>query len=405
MKICFETFGCRLNRAEALQQEAEFTAAGWERTLSHEDADLIVVRGCSVTARAQRDCEKLIAHLREKYPQKRLVIEGCLEMRPTAAAGMPGADLMPPGAPRHQLRDGIQDLPVPTRTSRAYLKVQDGCSGRCAFCIVPKFRGRPVSVPFDEVLARAGKFVEAGYREIVVTGCNLSLYASAGRGLAELVAALAAVDPACRIRLGSIEPTANAGDVIHAVASSPNVCRHLHFAIQSGSNTILNLMRRPYHVHDLDRLLKMARALLPHAALGCDIITGFPGENELEFLATKGLLQRFAFSHIHAFPYSERPGTPAVMLGDVVPKNLRTKRAKLLSEMVAHQYSSFAKSFVGKTVEVIVEDEKHPGGWTGEYLWCSLAAADGETPDVKRKSRVRVNVTLAHHGLLAGVMI
>ena len=148
MKVCFETFGCRLNRAEALDQEAEYLAAGWELTDSHSDADIIVVRGCSVTRRAQRECEHLIAHIRKKYPLKRLLIEGCLATSHTAKIAVQHAL----GA-LHKTTDVV---PVPTRTARAYLKVQDGCAGKCSFCIVPKFRGQSTSVDFGAVLDGSG---------------------------------------------------------------------------------------------------------------------------------------------------------------------------------------------------------------------------------------------------------
>lgn len=370
VKICFETFGCRLNRAEALQQEAEFVSAGWELTKEHADADMIVVRGCSVTARAQRECEHLIDHLRRKYPRKRLIVEGCLERR-LGAGGMRAADVLPPGV-RRALRDGSQDEPLPARTARAYLKVQDGCTGKCAFCIVPRFRGAAKSVPFGDVLHRAERFIKAGYHEIVVTGCNLSLYSSEGHTLADLATALAKIDSECRIRLGSIEPTAEAVKVVEAMAASPNICRFLHLAIQSGSNTVLSRMRRAYLMHSVERTLRLAEDAIPHAGLGCDIITGFPGETDAEFTATKKLLQRFAFSNLHVFPFSERPQTTAVLLKDQVPPPLRAKRAKELSEIIKHKRSAFAKHFVGREVEIVVEDEKHLGGWTSEYLWCSV---------------------------------
>ena len=193
MKVCFETFGCRLNRAEALDQEAEYLADGWKLTSSHSDADLIIVRGCSVTRRAQRDCEHLIAHIRKKYPNKRLLVEGCLATSRTEKIAVRHAPVQ---------ASGKSSLSVPTRTARAYLKVQDGCSGKCTFCIVPKFRGKSSSIDFDAILDKAKRFIDVGYHEIVVTGCNISLYASGGKRLPELMDALAGLSPECRIRLG-----------------------------------------------------------------------------------------------------------------------------------------------------------------------------------------------------------
>ena len=210
MKVCFETFGCRLNRAEALEQEAEYLAGGWKLTSSHSDADVIIVRGCSVTRRAQRDCEQLISHIRKKYPNKRLLVEGCLAAAHTSKIVAPQPHVAP--------KNASDNAPIPTRTARAYLKVQDGCAGKCTFCIVPKFRGKSSSVDFDAVLDKAKRFIDVGYHEIVVTGCNLSLYAAGGKRLPELMDALAALSPDCRIRLGSLEPSEVAMDVVAVMA-------------------------------------------------------------------------------------------------------------------------------------------------------------------------------------------
>ena len=237
MKVCFETFGCRLNRAEALDQEAEYLADGWKLTSSHSDADLIIVRGCSVTRRAQHDCEQLIAHIRKKYPYKRLLIEGCLATSRTEKLAVRHAPVK---------ASDKSSLHVPTRTARAYLKVQDGCAGKCTFCIVPKFRGKSSSIGFDAILDKAKRFIDAGYHEIVVTGCNLSLYASDGKRLPELIDALAGLSPDCRIRLGSLEPSDVAQDVVEAISRRQNICRFLHIPIQSASNRILGAMKRPY---------------------------------------------------------------------------------------------------------------------------------------------------------------
>ncbi len=380
MKVCFETFGCRLNKAEALEMEAAYRARGWEVATQHADADLFVVRGCSVTARAQRDCEKLIDHLRRRYPHTPLRVCGCLTSKASESPVVPAAARHDPDGAFH----------VPTRTARAYLKVQDGCSGRCTFCIVPKFRGSSVSVPFGEVLDRARRFVDAGYRELVVTGCNLALYASEGRRLPELVDALAAVSPDCRIRLGSVEPGACALETVRAMAATANVCRFLHVPVQSGSNRMLAAMKRPYLVRDVEALVATATKFLPNLGLGCDVMTGFPDESDFDFAETEGLLRRLPFNRAHVFPYSERPGTLAAGFGGAVPKAVRSARAHRLAEQMARRREQFARRFLGQEVEIVVEDENKTVGWTGEYLKCKTV-----TP-APRKSRVRIFVTRVH---------
>ena len=379
MKVCFETFGCRLNKAEALEMEADYLARGWELTDRHDDADLFVVRGCSVTSRAQRDCEKLIEHLRKHYPKTPLRVCGCLAPRTPHQA--PSTKHQAPST-KHQA-----PTPTPTRTAKAYLKVQDGCSGACTFCIVPHFRGASRSIPFDEVLDRAKRFVDAGYHEIDVTGCNLALYASGGKRLPELVAALADVSPSCRIRLGSVEPGSCARETVAAMAAHENVCRFLHVPVQSGSNRILQAMRRPYLVRDVEQLATDAMKLLPDLGLGCDVMTGFPGESEGDFAATEGMLRNLPFNLAHVFPYSKRPGTLAAAFMGEVPRHVRSARAHRLAALVDERRLRYARRFLGRIVEIVVESETETVGWTGEYLRCRSVVP------VPRKSRAQIKVT------------
>ena len=404
MKVCFETFGCRLNRAEALEEEAKYLAAGWTLTTTHSDADRIVIRGCSVTSRAQRDCEKLIHHLRRKYPGTRLVVQGCFRddtaKDPRSAVGRAAKLASDNLQPLLKTADG--EVPVPTRTARAYLKVQDGCSGQCAFCIVPQFRGKSVSVDFSAVLDKARRFIDAGYHEIVVTGCNLSLYASQGKCLPQLVAALAELGEGpsrCRIRLGSVEPGECADGIIQTMVEHENVCRFLHLTVQSGTNRILMAMKRPYSLNDVTDNIRRATSALPLIALGCDLMTGFPGESDLDYLATKTFLLKTAFSNVHVFPYSKRPGTLAAAFPGSVPREIRKSRAHELAAIADDKRTNYARQFIGREVEVLVEDEKRQSGWTSEYLWYEprcVSSAERQP----RKSLVKVRVHAYEHGWL-----
>ena len=392
MKVCFDTFGCRLNRAEALQQEARFVASGWEVTKSHADADAIVVRCCAVTARAQRDCEKLITHLQKKYPNAKLLIEGCTDKRIRSAI-----------IERTLIKEA--DAPVSTRTARAYLKVQDGCSGKCTFCIVPQFRGKSVSVDFEEAIGKANRFIEAGYREIVVTGCNLSLYASNGKRLPDLLAALAALNPSTRIRLGSLEPGICDDEAISVMAENANICRFLHLPIQSGSNVILSAMRRPYLIRDIDKLVRKAVELMPNLGLGCDLMTGFPGESQFDFLATQTLLKRLPFNNAHIFAYSERPGTTAAKFSNQIPRDIRSERAHELAKIADLNRANYAKKFIGRKVAIIIEDEERGIGWTGEYLRCETMHAGIGSYRPKRRELVTFRISETKNGVLRGLPI
>ena len=423
MKVAFVTFGCRLNRAESLDLEARYRAAGHEiidlggpRSCAAENTDsggprsraaaipdLILVRGCSVTAKAQRDCEKAIAHLRTRFPTSEIRPLGCL---PNAQTGTPNPQ---PTTHNSQLST---PAPIPTSTSRAYLKIQDGCSGKCAFCIVPHFRGPPVSIPFDEITARMKSYLAAGYREIVLTGCNLSLYHSGNHNLASLLAALAelgsvpqtggprsyAADsypqtggPRCcaaaRIRIGSLEPGPWCDDILDVMVEHPNICRFLHLSLQSGSNRILKRMNRPYEITWAERFCTAARERLgKDLALGADIITGFPGETEEDFEATRAFLERHTFSNLHVFPYSERPGTPAATMDGTVPRSVRLVRARNLTVLGRIQRAAFAQTFLGREVEVCVE-RGGERGWTDSYLPCKWKGP------AERRSLVRKRVT------------
>ncbi len=396
MKVCFETFGCRLNRAEALDLEARFVSRGWMTTERHDNADMIVVRCCSVTRRAQRDCERLVEHIRAKYPTKRIVVTGCTseKLHEQWLADM---------------RDS--DTPVPTRTARAYLKVQDGCSGKCAFCIVPSFRGIAKSVPFEDAIARASRFVEAGYHEIVVTGCNLSQYVSGARRLPELVDAIAALDRGCRVRLGSLEPSPVALDTVAAIAGRENACRYLHIPVQSGSDRMLTAMRRPYKRKDVEGLVREAAKLMPGLGLGCDIMTGFPDETPNDFIATMGLLERLPFTKAHVFPFSERPGTIAAALPNAVPPEVRTERAREVARWAEKARTDYIRRMKGRTVQIVVEDEKTLAGWTSEYVWCQIGTEKAKTlarshgglgAQIRRKDLVSVLIREAAGHVLTG---
>ena len=264
--------------------------------------------------------------------------------------------------------------------------MQDGCSCKCAFCIVPSFRGPPQSVPFAQVLSRARAFFDAGYREIVVTGCNLALYRDAGHGLADLLASLA--DLPVRVRLSSLEPGICDAAILDVFAARPNICRFIHLSVQSGADRVLKRMGRPYAIAAVDSFCDAAvERLGPRLALGADIITGFPCETDADFAATREFISRHPFSNLHVFPYSERPGTAAATMDGAVPVAVRRTRAKELDALGVAQRKAFAASFLGRDVEVCIE--RGNTGWTAEYLKCAFS---GPTVKLQRRSLVQGRV-------------
>ena len=249
-------------------------------------------------------------------------------------------------------------------------------------------------------MEEAQAFVEAGFREIVVTGCNIACYADGNRGLVDLLAALAALPGLGRLRLGSVEPGTVERDVIAFMAETPRLCKFLHLPIQSGDPAVLTRMQRRYTVMEMERTLLEALRRIPLIGLGADVITGFPGETLEAFGRTRSFLEAFPFSNLHVFPYSERPGTPAATFADAVPETERKRRAAELIRLKEQKRITFAQGFVGHPVDVLIEKIDKSGvahGWTGEYLACEIS---GVPLSQKRQLVACVPYASVQHGKL-----
>lgn len=382
MRVKQVTFGCRLSRAESLDEGARLEAQGHTLVERADDADLIVVRCCSVTAKAERDSRKEIERLKRAFPGKEVRAVGCID-----------------GAKREEKSLAFPEA-LPLKTSRAYLKVQDGCGAGCAYCIVPRFRGKPQSVALTDVVKRACAFADAGYSEMVLTGCNLALYRSEGKGFAGLVETLAGKVP--RLRIGSIEPGPGMDGLIEVMAGNKNVCRFLHLSLQSASGSVLSRMRRPYGAQELEAICSKARSSLGSGLmLGADVIAGFPGESECDFEATKDFLIRHSFANVHAFAYSERPGTAAASMDGSIPVNERRRRAGELSAAGKVALERFAKGLVGREVEIAVERAKDgvSYGWSSEYVWTGVEGVFPRRSLVKALAVKAEGVTLFAKGV------
>jgi threonylcarbamoyladenosine tRNA methylthiotransferase MtaB len=357
MKIHFITRGCRLNHAEALDEQALAITEGHEIVNLNENPDVIVYRACSITQTAQSRSEHSIKAIKRLHPNTEVIVKGCL-----------------PGLKCDARKQDIPIDLIPMGTSRAYLKVQDGCSGKCTYCIVPQFRGLPHSISFHSLIERSKNFIAAGYHEIVVTGCNLALYHSEGKGLVQLLDALASLDENVRIRLGSYEPCAYDNDLIKVFADHKNICRFLHISLQSASDNILKRMNRPYTAQHLEDFCSNLRTTLgDYFMLGYDVITGFPGETDEDFVQTRLFLERYNFCNHHSFPYSERPGTPAATMEGAVDVMERSYRTKELGRDSINRLEKFTASFIGREVEMCIEtpktgDSSCSFGFTGEYI-------------------------------------
>jgi len=395
MRIAVTAFGCRLNQAEADAFAAGFAAAGWRVVDSSLDADVVVIHSCAVTRPAEQECLRLCRKLARRAPPPFVVLSGCLpEAADGAALAAAGVSLLIPRAGRDTLvarvtsacarpdaaapADPANGGAPPLRRTRPLLKVQDGCDFFCAYCIVPHTRGAPVSKPFEACLREARALAAAGAREIVIVGCNAARYTDAGRGLPDLLRALAATPGLGRIRLGSVEPATIERALADLMAETPALCRQLHLPLQSGDDALLRAMGRRYTTADYRASVEYALSRVPDLGLGADIIAGFPGETDAQFENTLRFVASIPFSNLHVFPFSERPGTPAARLPGSIPAAVRKARAAALAAIGREQRLRFARSFIGRPVTCLVERIEADGaacGWSSAYLPCRIAGA------------------------------
>ena len=385
--VSFKTIGCRLNQAETALMAAAFRDAGYGVVDFGTSCDVAVVHGCAITARAERDSLRAARQARRAAPSAVVVLAGCPAEAPDdARRGAHAADLVVGQSGKFSLPALLHRLhpdrfpPAPSAphaaapafdTTRALLKVQDGCDFGCAYCIVPRARGRPHSRPLAEVAAELARIASAGFREVVLTGANLGCYADGPHRLVDVVRAAEAIPGLDRLRLSSIEITTAERAVIDHMATSTRLCRFLHIPLQSGDAGILHAMGRRYTPEAYRAAVEHAAARLPDLGLGTDIIVGFPGETDAAFNNTVALVESLPFSNLHVFPYSPRTGTRAATLAGQIPEAVKKERVHRLLAIGTARRNAFAERFVGRTVPVLVERLEEDGtarGWTPEYL-------------------------------------
>lgn len=371
------SFGCRVNQAEAF---------GWVEALRkgglrlEEDAgrgDYLLVNSCTLTGRADRDVRRFIRRAARANPEAKIVVTGCCAGRASEELRrMPGVWLVVPNAgkdgltarileaagPRGEEAAGEASEAIPYR-ARAFLKVQDGCDFHCAYCIIPGVRGKSASVAGDEVVGRVRAFVADGYREIVLAGIHLSSY---GRdleprsSLLALLERIEAVEGLGRVRLSSLDPRSLDGPLAAHVAASPRIVPHFHLSLQSGSAATLRAMGRAASPESHEAALADLRRRSADAALGADIIVGFPGETDEEFERTRALLERTPLTYFHVFPFSPREGTPAAEM-EPVDEAVKAERAGVLRDLSRAKDLAFRAGFVGRELEAVVISRKDRG--------------------------------------------
>ncbi len=420
MRIGIKVMGCRLNHAEAATIAGALEYEGFEIVDGAETCDALVVHTCTVTAAAQRESLKL-ARTAKRRSSGCVVMSGCttsvVDAKKILESGVDvvvdkKTGVMLGGGDAFAERIGtiISDAltgggfhPYLPRfaSTRASVKVQDGCNFRCAYCIVPDARGNPKSRPFAEIMPEIIGLVASGYREVVLTGVNVACWQDERLGLADLAQAASQVDCLVRLRLSSIEPgTAERAIVDLMAEAGSRLCHTLHYPLQSGDAGVLRRMRRRYTPDHYRAAVDYALETVPHLGLGADVITGFPGEDNAAFAETVKMIERYPFGNLHVFPYSERPGTPAMLMEGKVPVSIRRERARELIAMGVRKRDEFAASFVGSEVEVMIEGVDAAGvgnGWTSEYV----EARVGGLSSRDRGSLFRIRVGAASGGIVS----
>lgn len=394
------TLGCKTNQFESAAMAEQLEQAGFEQVDFSAGAALVVVNTCTVTAATDSQSRNLIRRARRLNPACRVIVTGCYaQIDPATLQNLPGVDLvlgneekaellhrLRAKGPRVQVGDirqarGVSvDLNSFGSRSRAFVQIQNGCDAFCSYCIIPHARGPSRSAEPEKVTEQVAKFCEAGFPEIVLTGIHIGGY---GRdlqppsSLADLVRRLLDTTPIARLRLGSIEPQELTAQLVDLVAGSERLCPHFHIPLQTGDNRILKAMNRHYSVDYFRRLIMDIKARMPDAAIGLDVITGFPGESGDSFANTLDLIASLPVTHLHVFPFSRRPGTPAATMAQQVSGAVARQRAAVLRELGEAKQRDFARRFIGRKLDVVVEGKGRGGlrsGLSVHYLPVRFAA-------------------------------
>ncbi len=400
-KVAFHTLGCKLNYSETSTIAHRFRNDGYEQVSFKEAADVYVINTCSVTENADRQFKSVVKQALNQNPDAFVAAIGCYaQLKPEELASVDGVDLVLGATEKFNIVSFLEDLTknhegkihsceieeadfyvgsyaIGDRT-RAFLKVQDGCDYKCSFCTIPMARGISRSDTLENVLQNAQEISEQGIKEIVLTGVNIGDYGKGEFGnkkhehsFYDLVKALDKLDGIERIRISSIEPNLLSDEIIDLVAGSTKFVPHFHIPLQSGSNKILRKMKRRYLRDLYRRRVEYIREKMPEACIGVDVIVGFPGESDADFLETYTFLQELDISYLHVFSYSERDNTAAASMDQVVPMNIRKKRSKMLRGLSAKKRRAFYEGQLGKRRSVLLEDENRKGymyGFTENYV-------------------------------------
>ena len=428
MKYIISTLGCKVNQYETQAMETWLAEQGVEKAAPGEQADLVLVNTCAVTAESERKSRQMIRRLREENPNARIAVSGCYaqiapeEMRKLGAEVVFGSGnrkrfvesslrSLQNGECAQEVDDPFrrkeyEELPAGALSgrTRAMLKIQDGCVNFCTYCIIPYTRGRLRSLPLEKAAEQAEILACEGFKELVLTGIEVASYGVDLPGhpsLADVITAVAEKSGSMRIRLGSLEPTVITDEFCKHLADLKKLCPHFHLSLQSGCDRTLRAMNRKYDTELFYEKTELLRTSFPDCAISCDLITGFPGETESDHEETLAFIQKCGFSAMHIFPYSRRPGTPADLMPGQCTQAVKARRAHEAKKIALRMQEEYLDRQIGRTLPVLFETTEKDGrcyGHSDNYL---LVSVEGNTFSGQMKS---VRVTGRERESLVGVI-
>ena len=406
-KASVKALGCRLNQYEAVEMQGRLEASGYEIVAFGEKADLGVINTCTVTNEADAKSRNVIRRFIRQNPEALTVVVGCYsQMDANSIAMIKGVDYVIGNHDKMNFLDHVDDIkpstPVivrdrisredfsigfvgdPQFEQRANLKIQDGCDFMCSFCVIPFSRGRARSRELDDLISEVGRMVQSGVQEIILTGVNLGTYSSKSKNFLNLIEMISSFNGLKRIRISSIEPTTIPEAIFDWMADNSHpLMPYLHVPMQSGSDEILNLMKRKYSLLEMSEFFERAVNKIPKVCIGTDLMVGFPGETNDHFEETCETFMNFPFSYCHVFTFSERKGTAAYRMQKQVRMDERRKRSAHLRRLSSSKRMEFFKKHEGKIVEVLLENPKGNmiSGYTDNYVKVLLDKCDLTKPN------------------------
>lgn len=388
MRVAFYTLGCKLNQAETEALASQFSQSGFQLVPPNDEADVYIANTCTVTHIADRKSRHWLRLARRRNPQALIVATGCYAQRCRQDLACL-ADLVVDNTEKENLLAFMQTLSLKGRGSgegetnqsqgaaavvrtRSLIKIQDGCHGPCTYCIVPKVRPREYSLPPSQIIDEVKRKVALGYKEVVLTGTKVGSYEDAGTDLEKLIQSILRDTGIQRLHLSSLQPSEISSELL-TLWQDERLCRHFHLALQSGSETVLQRMKRSYSVDEYCRTVKLIREKTPDAAITTDIMVGFPGESDEESEQSYSFCQQAGFANIHVFPFSPRPETAAVRMPRQIKDKVKQERNQRMLELSRSCRRRFCEQFLGQTLPVLWEQETEPGsgiysGLTSNYI-------------------------------------